>query len=46
MNTFRVAFRMERLIPDEMTGTVNETYLEGLQTTVSHITGAYVTTIT
>jgi hypothetical protein len=30
---------MERLIPDELTGTINETYFEGLQATVDHITG-------
>lgn len=42
MNTFRINTRMERLIPDELTGTVNETYFEGLQTTVDHITGKYV----
>lgn len=39
MNSFRVAFRMERAIPDTLTGTVNETYFEGLESTVSHITG-------
>ena len=39
MNTFRVATMMERLVPDELTGTVNETYCEGLQTTVDYITG-------
>lgn len=39
MNTFRVAFKMERLVPDELSGPVNETYWEGLQTTVDYITG-------
>lgn len=42
MNTFRINTRMERLVPDELSGTVNETYFEGLQTTVDHITGKYV----
>lgn len=39
MNTFRVATLMERLVPDKLTGKVNETYFEGLQTTVDYITG-------
>ncbi|KFH48504.1 Endo-beta-1,4-glucanase A-like protein [Hapsidospora chrysogenum ATCC 11550] len=39
MNTFRVAFKMERLVPGELSGPVNETYWEGLQTTVDYITG-------
>lgn len=39
MNTFRVATKMERLIPDEITGPINETYFDGLQTIIDHITG-------
>lgn len=39
MNTFRINTRMERLIPDELTGPINETYFEGLQSIVDHITG-------
>ncbi|KAF7561060.1 hypothetical protein G7046_g3063 [Stylonectria norvegica] len=39
MNTFRVAFRMERAIPDKLTGAINEEYFAGLASTVSHITG-------
>ena len=39
MNTFRINTKMERLVPDELTGTINETYFEGLQATVDHITG-------
>ncbi|KAK2765503.1 hypothetical protein FQN54_008357 [Arachnomyces sp. PD_36] len=38
MNIFRVAFLMERLIPDDMTGKFDETYLGDLKKTVSHIT--------
>lgn len=30
MNIFRVAFLMERLVPDDMTGSFDETYLEDL----------------
>lgn len=45
MNTFRINTRMERLVPDELSGTVNETYFEGLQTTVDHITGKYVSSL-
>ncbi|KEY74636.1 hypothetical protein S7711_05065 [Stachybotrys chartarum IBT 7711] len=43
MNTFRVAFKMERVIPETLTGTINETYFSGLEETVNHITslGAY-----
>ncbi|KAH8714516.1 glycoside hydrolase superfamily [Ilyonectria robusta] len=39
MNTFRVGFRMERAVPDEMTGSINETYSSGLEEVVKHITG-------
>ncbi|CAG9952287.1 unnamed protein product [Clonostachys rosea f. rosea IK726] len=39
MNTFRIATRMERLVPDTLTGSINETYFEGLQTVVDHVTG-------
>lgn len=30
MNIFRVPFLMERLVPTEMTGSPNQTYLAGL----------------
>lgn len=39
MNTFRVNTKMERLVPDDISGPINETYFEGLQTTVDYITG-------
>ncbi|KAI1381573.1 glycoside hydrolase family 5 protein [Hypoxylon crocopeplum] len=38
-NTFRVAMMMERMIPDKLTGTVNETYAVGLDDIVTYITG-------
>ncbi|PVH89056.1 glycoside hydrolase family 5 protein [Cadophora sp. DSE1049] len=38
MNTFRVAFMMERLIPTTMTGTVNQAYAQGLTSYVNYIT--------
>ncbi|KAK4145114.1 glycoside hydrolase [Dichotomopilus funicola] len=38
-NTFRIPFSMERLVPTELTGAVNETYSEGLTGIVSYITG-------
>lgn len=38
MNTFRVAFKMERLVPDDIAGPINETYYEGLKATVDYIT--------
>ncbi|KAJ6135796.1 hypothetical protein N7512_000956 [Penicillium capsulatum] len=43
MNIFRVPFLMERLIPGTMTGTLDETYLSDLKSTVKFITdsGAY-----
>ena len=43
MNVFRVAFLMERLVPESMTGTPDATYLADLKKTVSFITnsGAY-----
>ncbi|GAB1318273.1 cellulase [Madurella fahalii] len=43
MNTFRIAFMMERLIPNRMTGTINTTYSQGLEDIVGYITskGAY-----
>ncbi|KAI0602457.1 endoglucanase [Biscogniauxia sp. FL1348] len=37
-NIFRVAFAMERLVPDEMTGAVDEAYLANLTATVNMIT--------
>ncbi|KAI0015669.1 glycoside hydrolase family 5 protein [Xylariomycetidae sp. FL0641] len=39
MNTFRIPIMMERFIPTEMTGTVNETYAAGLDDIVEFITG-------
>ena len=30
MNTFRIPIMMERVIPSKMTGTINETYFQGL----------------
>ncbi|PYH43525.1 putative endoglucanase [Aspergillus saccharolyticus JOP 1030-1] len=43
MNIFRVPFLMERLIPTQLTGTPDATYLADLQATVESITslGAY-----
>ncbi|KAI1083974.1 glycoside hydrolase family 5 protein [Whalleya microplaca] len=38
-NTFRIPIMMERVIPDELTGTVNETYVQGLDSIVEYITG-------
>ncbi|KAF9048642.1 endoglucanase [Panaeolus papilionaceus] len=40
-NTFRVPFLMERMSPPSsgMTGSFNQTYLNGLKSTVSYITG-------
>ncbi|PKS06900.1 hypothetical protein jhhlp_005495 [Lomentospora prolificans] len=39
INTFRVAFMMERVVPDKLTGTVNETYFSGLEDAINYITG-------
>ncbi|KAH7134518.1 glycoside hydrolase superfamily [Dactylonectria estremocensis] len=39
MNSFRVGFTMERMIPDELTGTLDSDYFEGINTVVTHITG-------
>ncbi|KAL2258333.1 hypothetical protein VTK26DRAFT_8389 [Humicola hyalothermophila] len=39
-NTFRVAFSMERLVPDELSGDFDEGYLRNLTETVDFITGA------
>ncbi|KAL2684590.1 hypothetical protein Neosp_005668 [[Neocosmospora] mangrovei] len=39
MNTFRVGFRMERITPDGITGSIDEDYFKGLQSVVNHITG-------
>ncbi|OJJ46555.1 hypothetical protein ASPZODRAFT_66384 [Penicilliopsis zonata CBS 506.65] len=43
MNIFRIPFLMERLVPTEMTGTIDATYLASLKTTVEAVTesGAY-----
>ncbi|VUC35424.1 unnamed protein product [Clonostachys rosea] len=38
MNTFRIPFKMERLVPKNLNGPINETYFNGLQKTVTHIT--------
>lgn len=39
MNTFRVPFMMERAIPSTLTGSFNETYVAGLDSTIKYITG-------
>ncbi|KAI0448535.1 glycoside hydrolase family 5 protein [Xylaria acuta] len=39
MNSFRVPIMMERFIPNQMTGTVNETYASGLDQIINYITG-------
>lgn len=43
MNTFRIPFLMERIIPTKMTGPCDTTYLASLTAVVNHITakGAY-----
>ena len=38
LNTFRINVLMERLVPDQMTGTLDEAYLANLTQTVNHIT--------
>lgn len=38
MNTFRINVLMERLVPDQMTGTMDEAYLANLTETVEYIT--------
>ncbi|KAJ5805648.1 endo-beta-1-4-glucanase B [Penicillium pulvis] len=40
MNIFRVPFLMERLVPNTLTSTPNETYLQDLKSTVEYITSA------
>jgi endoglucanase len=40
MNIFRIPILMERIAPETMTSALNDTYLSGLSTTVSFITGA------
>ncbi|KAH7625774.1 glycoside hydrolase superfamily [Sordaria sp. MPI-SDFR-AT-0083] len=42
-NTFRVPFMMERLVPNKLTGSVNTTYSQGLESIIRYITskGAY-----
>ncbi|PYI13177.1 endoglucanase II [Aspergillus violaceofuscus CBS 115571] len=40
MNIFRVQFMMERLVPDSMTGSYDEAYLNNLTTVVNAITAA------
>nr|AYW35863.1 endoglucanase GH5 [Evansstolkia leycettana] len=39
MNIFRVPFLMERLVPNQMTGSPDPTYLADLKSTVNFITG-------
>lgn len=43
MNIFRINFLMERLVPNELTGSLDSAYFSSLQTTVNGITsqGAY-----
>ncbi|KAF2404470.1 endo-beta-1,4-glucanase [Trichodelitschia bisporula] len=38
MNTIRVNFLMERLVPNQLTGKMDEVYLKDLKTTVDYIT--------
>lgn len=40
LNIFRIPILMERIIPTEMTGTVDADYLSGLTTVVDYITSA------
>ncbi|PGH04213.1 hypothetical protein AJ80_08558 [Polytolypa hystricis UAMH7299] len=40
MNIFRVAFLMERLIPEQLTGSFDDTYLADLKSTVEFITSS------
>ncbi|KAJ5523317.1 endo-beta-1-4-glucanase B [Penicillium frequentans] len=40
MNIFRVPFLMERLVPNTLTSSPNETYLQDLKSTVEYITSA------
>ncbi|KAK4209136.1 glycoside hydrolase superfamily [Rhypophila decipiens] len=42
-NTFRIPFMMERLIPNQLTGSINTAYAQGLQDIVNYVTskGAY-----
>jgi endoglucanase len=39
MNTIRVPTMMERIIPGQLRGTINETYIAGLDKTIAYITG-------
>lgn len=39
MNTFRINILMERIIPTELTGSLDSAYLADLKSTVSYITG-------
>ncbi|KAK4508707.1 hypothetical protein PRZ48_002446 [Zasmidium cellare] len=39
LNTFRINVLMERLVPDQMTGSLDEAYLGNLTETVEYITG-------
>ncbi|KAI0445530.1 glycoside hydrolase family 5 protein [Xylaria telfairii] len=39
MNTFRIPFLMERLIPNQLTGAIDQAYANGLDQTVNFITG-------
>jgi endoglucanase len=39
LNTFRIPFLMERLAPNGITGSFDQTYLSGLTTIVNYITG-------
>ncbi|KAB8268533.1 glycoside hydrolase superfamily [Aspergillus minisclerotigenes] len=40
MNIFRIQFKMERLVPDSMTGAYDEAYLQNLTTVVNAVTDA------
>lgn len=39
MNSFRVPFLMERMIPTKMTGSLDSDYFSGIEAVVTHITG-------
>nr|XP_036576842.1 cellulase [Colletotrichum truncatum]KAF6783663.1 cellulase [Colletotrichum truncatum] len=43
LNTFRIGTMMERIIPDKLTGAINETYFSGLEDLVKDVTskGSY-----
>lgn len=44
-NIFRVAFAMERLVPDKLTNTISAAYLKNLTDSVNYITNKGATVI-